>query len=150
MAGVGVLLVLSALSTAVLTRPVRRIHVEHTLHGLFGDDAREAVIRRWTEKLIDTAERYERLDHFHHRLRSRAFAGTPMHIERGRGDWRSWHFADGETWRVRHLARPPRVVRRLVVHGTVERGDHGLMVRTYVPGSHAITLPVADAHQVVG
>lgn len=148
MAGVLVLLLLSALSAVALAGPVRRVQVEHTLHGLFGEAAREAVIDRWATQLIDTAERYERLDHFHHRLRSRAFAGTPLHIARGRGEWRSWHFADGETWRVRHLARPPRFVRRLVVHATVERDDHGLLVRTYVPGSHAVTLPVADAHPV--
>lgn len=148
MAGVLGLLLLSALSAGVLARPVRRVRVEHALHGLFGEAAREAVIDRWATQLIDTAERYERLDHFHHRLRSRAFAGTTMRIERGRGEWRSWHFADGETWRVRHLGRPPRVVRRVVVHGTVERGDHALLVRTYVPGSHGITLPVGDAHPV--
>lgn len=148
MAGVLVLLLLTALSAGVLAPPVRQVRVEHALHGLFGEAAREAVIDRWATQVIDTAERYERLDHFHHRLRSRAFAGTTMRIERGRGEWRSWHFADGETWRVRHLARPPRVVRRVVVHGTVERGDHGLLVRTYVPGSHGITLPVGDAHPV--
>lgn len=148
MAGVLVLLLLSALSAGVLARPVRRVQVEHALHGLFGEAAREAVIGRWATQVIDTAERYERLDHFHHRLRSRAFAGTTMRIERGRGEWRSWHFADGETWRVRHLGRPPRIVRRVVVHGTIERGDHGLLVRTYVPGSHGITLPVGDAHPV--
>jgi hypothetical protein len=146
--GVVLLLVLGGLLAVSLAGPVRHIQVEHALHGRFGDDAREAVIRQWAQRLIDTAERYERLDHFGHRLRSRAFAGTTMHIDAGPGDWYSWCFADGETWQVRHLDRPPRLLRRVVVHETVERGEDGLMVRTYVPGGLGISLPVADAHPV--
>lgn len=142
-----VILLLSAAAGVALARPLKRVSTQHTLAGLYGDSPREALIHRWTAEVIHTAERHERLDHFHRRLRARAWSGTTLRIA-GRGPWRSWEFADGERWRVHHLERPPRWRRRLVVHGAAEHGERGLTVRTYVPGSHGVVLAVADAHPV--
>jgi len=140
-----VVLVVSALAGLTLVRPLRQVRTQHTLAGLHGASEREALIGRWSHEVIQSAERHERLDHFHQRLRSRAWSGTPVRIA-GPGPWCSWEFADGERWRVQHLERPPRWRRRLVVQGAADHGARGLTVRTYVPGSHSVVLAVADAH----
>jgi hypothetical protein len=141
------ILLLSAIGGLAMVRPLRRVTTQHTLAGLFGTSPREALIRRWTQDVISTAERHERLGHFHRRLETRAWSGTTVRIA-GRGPWCAWEFADGERWRVHHLDRPPRWRRRLVVHGMDGHGERGLTVRTYVPGSHGVVLAVADAHPI--
>ena len=141
-----VILLVSAALALALVRPLRRVTTEHTLAGLYGETPREALISRWSEQVIEAAERHERLGHFRGRLHAHAWSGTTVRVAPGRGPWSVWHFSDGETWRVQHLTRPPRWRRRLVVEGPTEHGDHGLTVRMYVPGSHAVVLPVADAH----
>jgi hypothetical protein len=136
---------LCAASAALLARPLRETHTEHTLAGRFGERPREALIGQWADVVIRTAERYERLDDFQHRLRARAFAGTPLQIDPGPGAWCDWRFDDGEVWHVRHDHRPPRALRRLIVGGACDDGVAGLMVRTYIPGSRDLELPVVDA-----
>ena len=146
-------LVVAWVLIATLLAPTwRRIGNEHTIAGLLGEGRREALISRWSDRVVATAERYERLDDFRRHLAGRAWDGTPLRIEKGRAGWYRWHFtdsdgggdSDGDVWEVRHVERPPKTVARLIVGRSGDAGQ-GLSVQAYVPGSHDVVLPIDDA-----
>ncbi len=141
---VGLLLAACALAIRLMAGPMRRIDEEHAAAGLFGERRQDQVVEAWAGTVIDAAERLERLHHFRDHLRGRAWKGMPLRIDHGPDGWCAWHFADGEVWHVRHDDRLPRLLRRLIVEATDDRGD-GLAVRTYVPGRRGIVLGVNDA-----
>lgn len=142
-----VLVVVSGLWIALivgLRGPLRSLRDEHALAGRFGSVEREAVIGAYAGNVVATAERIERLGTFARELRGRAWSGSPITIAGRRGDWRSWTFADGERWRVRHASAPKIGHQRVVVAAT-DDDQAGLDVRAYVPGSHDVRLPIVDA-----
>ena len=71
----------------------------------------------------------------------------PDHDRGRRGEWRSWTFADGERWTVRHAVPPKLRRQRLVVAGADDTRSDGLEVQAYVPGSHDVRLPIVDVHE---
>ena len=129
----------------IVARPWRRIDDDHALAGLLGELPREALIARWSDRVVATAERYERLDAFRRHLAERAWDGMPLHIEKGRRGWYRWEFSDGDAWHVRHAHRPRRTAARLIVRRSPDEDVDGLSVSAYVPGSHDVVLPVDDA-----
>jgi hypothetical protein len=131
----------------VLRGPLRRLDDGHALAGHFGSGVREALIQSYTGEVVATAERIERLGSFERVLRARAWSGSPITIVGRRGQWRSWTFADGERWTVRHAETPKIRRQRLIVAGADETSSDGLDVRAYVPGSHDVRLPIMDVYE---
>lgn len=141
-----IVLVIVCLAFAVVLSltEMRRLHDGHVLRGLFGQPALDDLVVRWADRAAQAAERLGRLDDFERILRDRAWNGTPVQIDPGRGEWSSWSFTDGEVWEVRHDRPPRRPIRRVIIGGAEAIAGDTLAVRTYVPRSHELTLAVVD------
>lgn len=133
-----------AFAVALSLTEMRRLHDGHVLRGLYGQPALDDLVATWAERAAQAAERLGRLDDFERILRERAWNGTPVQIDPGRGEWSAWRFTDGEVWEVRHDRSPRRPIRRVIVGGAEAIEGDRLNVHTYVPGSHDLTLAVVD------
>lgn len=138
-----------ALSAAWLARALPKVREEQVRRGLFGEPARESLIRRWVGAVVDRAECQVRLGYFGGALQPRMWEGTLAEITRPHaGAAATWRFSNGEVWLV-DLAEPaPRRTRRVVVRSVEQRGSH-LCVHTYVPGGLEIPMSVVDARVAV-
>lgn len=141
------LLVLASigLSIAWLARALPQVREEQVRRGLFGEPAREGLIRRWVGAVVDRAERQVRLGYFGGSLQARMWEGTIAEITRPHPkSAATWRFSNGEVWLVDVAETVPRAARRVVVRSFELCGPQ-LHVHTYVPGGQDLRLSVTDA-----
>lgn len=134
-----------------LADEVRQTQDVHALAGLLGESEREAVLARLAARVVDRAESCLRLQEFGDALRSRAWSGTPLSVERESSRWSVWSFADGREFRVAlgRRNRIPRHMRRIIVSDVSSTPD-GVSVAAYAPvAGPSLTLDVTDVRAPV-
>jgi hypothetical protein len=146
-----VLVLLAVLASAVilagrLARSFSTLDETQVRRGLFGDAAREDLVRGWAVEVVEAAERLERLCYFQERLRDRAWSGLPLAVVPAGSTWTSWRFANGETWSVRQIGRRRRPRPRMIVGAAREVAGCALSVRVYEPRGSDESFTVCDAH----
>src|SRR3954465_11229574 len=103
-----VVLVASAASLAWVRSAMSKVREDQIRRGLFGEPARESLIGRWVELVVQRAERQGRLGHFGGALRSHAWEGAVAQIDTAHGGRSTWRFAGGEIWQVDLTRTTPR------------------------------------------
>ena len=141
--------VVVGLSVAGIAVSVPHVREEQVRQGLFGEPAREGLIARWVNAVVDLAEREVRLAYFRGSLRARMWEGTTAEITRPHpGGVARLRFASGEVWLVDLTRATPRWARRVVVRSVEERGTN-LHLQVYVPGGQDLVVSVRDARAAV-
>ena len=146
---VAVVVLLVGSTAAWLAVSLPQVRQEQIHRGLFGDVAREGLIRKWFAGVLADAEREVRLAHFDASLRSRMWEGTIAQLGHPHvGGSSILRFANGEVWQLDLARLTPRSARRIVVRSVEHRGPN-LRLGVYVPGRRELALDVVDARIAV-